>query len=186
MSRCSRRRISILDSDAVTFNIESEHVSLGDLKVELDFPYPPKHNVTKSFDFEIYMGMYEFPLNHTPTLVAEAEELQRGTARIYHEMDETTYFIHSPMAMCLAPITQAESTPMPEQTTTHRYAFSTSGACQYGPRAKMPSTAYFSLDQETPALPSIIRKHNTADWNQYWNEGSFVDLTESPNPAAEL
>ncbi|RYP79915.1 hypothetical protein DL770_006454 [Monosporascus sp. CRB-9-2] len=46
---------------------------------------------------------------------------------------------------------------------------------------------YPARAQRTPALPSTIRKHNTADWNQYWNEGGFVDLTESSNPtAAEL
>ncbi|RYP13108.1 hypothetical protein DL767_010867 [Monosporascus sp. MG133] len=142
------------DSDAGTCNIGSELVSLEDLEVELDFPYPPKHNVTKSSDFEIYMGTYEFPLNHTPTLVAEAEDFRRGTARIYKEMDETTYFINLRW-------------PSPVWST-----------------GEMSFAAHFSLDQETPALPSTIRKHNTAGWNQYWNEGDFVDLTESSNPAA--
>ncbi|KAK7756747.1 hypothetical protein SLS62_001190 [Diatrype stigma] len=32
-------------------------------------PYPLKHNVTSSSDFEIFMDPYDFPLNHSASLV---------------------------------------------------------------------------------------------------------------------
>lgn len=172
------------DSDAVAFYIESKLVSSGDLEVELDFPYPPKHNVSGSSDFELFMGSYKFPLNHTTSLVTEPDELRRGSAHICHEMQETTYYVNlrwpCGLPMSLKRI-EAEGSV---KETAHRYTLSAPESHHHGRQSRMSFTAHFSPDQEVPSLPSAIRERNSADWNQYWSEGGFIDLTESSNPNA--
>ncbi|RYO95464.1 hypothetical protein DL766_003487 [Monosporascus sp. MC13-8B] len=157
------------DSDAVTFDIESSLASSVDLEVELDFSYPPKYNVTMSSDFEIFIGTYEFPLSHNPTLVIEPEELRRGTARIYHGLTRRPYFVNL-RSPCASPLSLKRNEPQgSSKVKAHRYTLSTPEARQYGRRAKISFTAHISLDQEIPALPSTIRKRNSAGWNQRWS-----------------
>lgn len=38
------------ESDAVTFDIESDLVGTGDLQVEIDFPYPPIHSTRYKYE----------------------------------------------------------------------------------------------------------------------------------------
>lgn len=49
------------DADAVAFSIESDLVESGDLKIELDFPYPPIH--TTAYKYEVRTGGYIY---HNP------------------------------------------------------------------------------------------------------------------------
>ncbi|RYP55074.1 hypothetical protein DL769_010252 [Monosporascus sp. CRB-8-3] len=96
-----------------------------------------RHNVTKSSDFEIFMGTYGFPLNHTTTLVAEPEGLRRGMARIYHEMGETTYFVNLRWP-CASPLPLKRNGPQgPSKAAAHRYMLSTSEACQAWRRTRL-------------------------------------------------
>ncbi|TDZ37001.1 hypothetical protein CTRI78_v011194 [Colletotrichum trifolii] len=48
----------------------------------------------------------------------------------------------------------------------------------------MSFTALFSPRMETPSLPKDIPKRSSRGWQEYWQEGGFVDLTESTNPNA--
>jgi hypothetical protein len=45
-------------------------------------------------------------------------------------------------------------------------------------------TAHFSPEQHVPNFPSKIQENNVKDWNEYWKEGGFIDLTSSTNPNA--
>ncbi|KAI8960287.1 Six-hairpin glycosidase-like protein [Daldinia sp. FL1419] len=173
------------DSDAVVFQIDSELISTGDLQVEFDFPYPPKHNVSASSDFEIFMGSYDFPLNHTTSIVKAHNGPQNGVAHIYHEMQETTYYVNLRWP-CKSPLSLTRNEPQGSNAVTaHRYTLSPAASPRYGhPPTSISFTAHFSLDLKLPASPSAIRKRNPIAWNQYWNEGGFVDLTESSNPSS--
>ncbi|KAL2808899.1 Six-hairpin glycosidase-like protein [Aspergillus granulosus] len=161
------------DSDAIAFNIQSNLVASGDLTVALDFPYPPIH--TTKYKYEVFVGVYDFPDNHTTSIVPSS----RGdTAHIYHELQQTSYFVNlrwpsnSPLRLSGGGNTTGIS--------KHRYTIS--------PRQSSPSlsfTAHFSTDRHIPNLPSRISHRSTSGWRKYWKNGGFVDLTASSNPAAE-
>jgi len=167
------------DSDSVAFQITSDLVSSGDLQVEFDFPYPPRHNVTSSSDFEIFIGSYDFPLNHTTSIVSKPTT--PGHAHVYHEMDETTYFVNLRWP-CGAPLSLTRNEPQGSSAVTaHRFTLSPAAGLAVG---TLSFTAHFSLDKQVPALPAAIRKRNSIGWNNYWNSGGFVDVTGSSNPNA--
>ncbi|KAL4930268.1 Six-hairpin glycosidase-like protein [Aspergillus undulatus] len=160
------------ESDSVAFEIESELLSSGGLAVELDFPYPPIH--TTEYKYEVFVGVYDFPDNHTTTIIPSRENT---TAHIHHELQETNYFLN---------LRWPSTTPLqlfhPQNATgllKHRYILS--------PRSRSSSlsfTAHFSPEKSIPAQPSEIQHRNSVAWNKYWATGGFVDLTESTNPAA--
>lgn len=169
------------DSDAVAFEIESDFVASGDLQVELDFPYPPIHKVEASSDFEIFMGSYEFPQNHTTTIVKN-RHLLKDTAHIYHEMQETKYYTNLRWPK-LSPLTLTRLEPEgSNKITAHRYTLSPAKILPGKGRRRMTFTAQYGLDLEAPALPSQIRRRNSRGWNEYWQEGGFIDVTQSTNP----
>ncbi|RDW86081.1 uncharacterized protein DSM5745_02723 [Aspergillus mulundensis] len=161
------------ESDAVAFSIESALIESGDLSVELDFPYPPIH--TTEYKYEVFVGVYDFPENHTTTIVTSGRE--SSTAHIYHELQETSYFVN---------LRWPSSSPLrltqPRNATglaKHRYTLN--------PRSQKSSlsfTALFSPAQSTPAPPAKIRRRNSLAWNKYWKTGGFMDLTSSPHPSA--
>jgi hypothetical protein len=166
-------------SDAVTFHIESKLVSSGALQVELDFPYPPIHTTT--YKYEVFVGVYDFPLNHTTSIVKSGEK--SNVAHIYHELQETNYFVNlrwnsnSPLRL---------SRNEPEGSTTikaHRYTLSKAVDSVHS-SSTIAFTAQFSPDKQTPDLPSSIQQRNCIEWNQYWSDGGFVDLTSSSNAKA--
>jgi hypothetical protein len=43
------------DSDAVAFTIESDLIKSGDLKVEMDFPYPPIHTTKYKYEVSLFL-----------------------------------------------------------------------------------------------------------------------------------
>ncbi|KAL4799499.1 Six-hairpin glycosidase-like protein [Aspergillus venezuelensis] len=160
------------ESDAVAFEIESELLQTGALSVELDFPYPPVH--TTEYKYEVFVGVYDFPDNHTTSIIPSRENT---TAHIYHELQETTYFVNlrwpSNHALKLSQSRNATG------LATHRYTLN-----PRSPSSKVSFTAHFSPEKTTPALPSTVRTRNSLTWNDYWSTGGFVDLTSSPNAAA--
>lgn len=171
------------ESDAVTFQIRSSLIASGDLEVEFDFPYPPKHIVTSSSDFEIFAGSYDYPLNHTTLIVNRVPT--RGTAHIYHEMDETKYFVNLRWPCSMPLLLQRNEPEGSDDVTAHRYTLApVTSKDSYSHPESLSFTAHFSLENQVPALPSVIKKRNSIGWNHYWSEGGFVDVTESSNPNA--
>lgn len=167
------------ESDSVAFQVESSLLSSGDLDVELDFPYPPIH--TTKYKYEVFVGSYDFPLNHSTTLVQTEED---GTAHIRHNMQETTYFVNLRWPTDTPLDLSRDEAQNSSAITAHRYTLSqptTSNRCG---SSTISFTANFSPDQGTPDLPATIQERNPAAWNEYWSEGGFVDLTGSTNPDA--
>ncbi|ORY55649.1 Six-hairpin glycosidase-like protein [Pseudomassariella vexata] len=167
------------ESDAVAFEINSNLISSGDLKVELDFPYPPMHST--KYKYEVFAGVYDFPLNHTTRVVDSSE--QDGLTHIYHEMQETRYFANLRWPS-KSPLLLTRNEPQNSSAiTAHRYTLASASSSRPKPSYVL-FTAHFSPDKRKPDLPSTIKDRNSRDWNGYWSEGGFVDLTSSSNPNA--
>lgn len=165
-----------LESDAVAFTVESDLVASGALEVLLDFPYPPIH--TTKYKYEVFVGVYDFPANHT-TILKESRE-NRHTAHIYHEMQETKYHVNLRWASD-APL--ALTREQPERSTAinaHRFTLENRRNS-----SSLSFTTHFSPEKRVPSAPSTIRKRSVKDWHNYWKKGGFVDLTESSNAAAD-
>lgn len=167
-------------TDAVAFEIKSDLVSSGDLKVELDFPYPPIH--TTKYKYEVFAGVYDFPLNHS-TSIADRGNTAKRTAHIYHEMQDTKYFVNLRWP-CQSSLKLSRDEPEGSKATTaHRYTLAT-GLGTRSSHSTITFTAHFSPDKRIPDLPSVVQGRNRAGWNEYWSDGGFVDLTSSSNPNA--
>ncbi|KAK7223068.1 hypothetical protein V2G26_011071 [Clonostachys chloroleuca] len=166
------------DSDSVVLKIESDLISTGELQVEFDFPYPPIHKVTGTFDHEVFMGSYEFPQNHTTSLIICRSE--KDAAHIRHQLDETSYFVNLRWP-AEVPLSLARNEPKgSDKVSAHRFTLSPSAS-----ESKVMSfTAQYGSRINTPAQPNDIRLRNSQGWQQYWQEGGFVDLTKSSNPNA--
>ncbi|KAL0933243.1 uncharacterized protein CTRU02_212206 [Colletotrichum truncatum] len=172
------------ETDSVTFNIQSDSVASGDLEVVFDFPFPPIHKVEKSTDFEIFMGTYQFPQNHTTSIVQHPSPWI-DTAHVHHEMQDTAYYLNLRWPQ-ERPLSLRRNEPDgSNKTTAHRYTLSPVVSQQNQTCAGTLSfTAHYSPELTKPSLPSDIRRRNRIGWNEYWEEGGFVDLTESTNPNA--
>ncbi|OBU00612.2 hypothetical protein VE01_01144 [Pseudogymnoascus verrucosus] len=171
------------ETDAVAFDIKSDLISLGDLKVELDFPYPPIHSTT--YKFEVFVGVYDFPQNHT-TFIADPPNRKIPTAHIYHEMQETKYFVNlrwPSTSTCNLQLTRNEPASS-TAVTAHRYTLAPGPSSAATSSSTMTFTAHFSPEKRIPDLPSAIQQRNRKGWNEYWSDGGFVDLTASTNPNA--
>ncbi|KFY79497.1 hypothetical protein V499_01509 [Pseudogymnoascus sp. VKM F-103] len=171
------------ETDAVAFDIKSDLISLGDLKVELDFPYPPIHSTT--YKFEVFVGVYDFPQNHT-TFIADPPNRKIPTAHIYHEMQETKYFANlrwPSTSTCNLQLTRNEPASS-TAVTAHRYTLAPGPSSAATSSSTMTFTAHFSPEKRIPDLPSAIQQRNRKGWNEYWSDGGFVDLTASTNPNA--
>lgn len=166
------------ESDSVAFQIESSLLASGDLEVELDFPYPPVH--TTKYKYEVFVGSYAFPLNHSTALVPSGQD---GSAHIYHEMQETSYFVNLRWPTGTPLILSRNEPQNSSAITAHRYTVS-QAAISNSSSSTISFTANFSPDKQIPDLASAIQERNPAAWNDYWEEGGFVDLTGSSNPNA--
>ncbi|KAL4906990.1 hypothetical protein BDW74DRAFT_189997 [Aspergillus multicolor] len=162
------------ESDAVAFSIESALIESGDLSVELDFPYPPIHST--KYKYEVFVGVYDFPDNHTTSIIPPSGK-ENNTAHIYHELQETNYFVN---------LRWPASTPLqltqPRNATglaKHRYTLT-----PRLPTSSFSFTALFTPLKSTPAPPSKISLRNKSAWNAYWKAGGFIDLTLSPHRSA--
>ncbi|KAK7734834.1 hypothetical protein SLS63_004254 [Diaporthe eres] len=167
------------ESDSVAFQVESPLLSSGDLEIEFDFPYPPIH--TTKYKYEVFVGSYDFPLNHSTALVRSEKD---GTAHIHHEMQETSYFVNLRWPTD-APLDLSRNEAQNSSTiTAHRYTLSQPTTSNSSGSSTISFTANFSPDRGTPDLPATIQERNPLAWNGYWEEGGFIDLTESTNPNA--
>ncbi|KAL1597087.1 hypothetical protein SLS60_008669 [Paraconiothyrium brasiliense] len=163
------------EEDAVVFRVESDLLKRGDLGVELDFPYPPIH--TTAYKYEVFAGVYDFPLNHTTSIGTNSKG---SSASIKHQLQETSYFANLRWPGQTALELSRNDPGGSNSTTAHRYTLK--------PVSRKSSsiifTAQFSPDQRNPSPPSIIQARNKLEWNKYWQEGGFVDVTASSNPNA--
>ncbi|POS72966.1 hypothetical protein DHEL01_v208636 [Diaporthe helianthi] len=166
------------ESDSVAFQIQSPLLSSGDLEVELDFPYPPVH--TTKYKYEVFVGSYDFPLNHSTSLDPSGES---DSAHVYHEMQETSYFVNLRWPTDSVLTLLRNEAQNSSAITAHRYTLS-QAASSNSSSSTISFTANFSPEKHIPDLPSAIQDRNPAAWNDYWEEGGFVDLTGSTNPSA--
>lgn len=167
------------DSDAVTFKVDSEHLSSGDLEIELDFPYPPIHTTT--YKYEVFAGVYNFPLNHTTRIVKSCG--RPDLVHIYHELQETSYFVNLRWPL-ESPLELSRNEPEgSDKVTAHRYTLSSAHASNQS-SSSVTFTAHFSPQRQEPRPPSEIQEKSLEEWHDYWNEGGFVDLTLSSNSNA--
>ena len=163
------------DSDAVAISIDSELLSSGDLQIELDFPYPPIHST--QYKYEVFAGVYDFPLNHTTTLVGDGND--RTSAHIQHVLQETSYFLNlrwpkqTPLKVSRFGLSNSTA------STAHRFTLSS-----VSNTTSLAFTAHFSPASRVPSFPAKIQDKNAREWNAYWKDGGFVDLTASSNPNA--
>ncbi|KAK8061707.1 Six-hairpin glycosidase-like protein [Apiospora phragmitis] len=176
-----------LETDAVAFEIESDLLASGDLEVELDFPYPPVHSA--EYKYEVFVGVYDFPLNHTSELVRDCSQSNNATvAHIYHEMQETKYYVDlrwdASSSSSPPPTLRRNEPPGSSAKTAHRYTLSP-GRGRDGDSSRLSFTAHFAPSKQTPARPREIRARSSAAWAAYWTEGGFVDvMTGSSHPNA--
>jgi len=163
------------DSDAVAISIESDLILSGDLQIELDFPYPPIHST--QYKYEVFAGVYDFPLNHTTILVDDGTD--RTSAHIKHVLQETSYFANLRWPK-QTPLKLTRNEP-PNSTaiTAHRYTLSS-----VSNTSALAFTAHFSPDSRVPSFPAKIQDKNVREWHKYWKDGGFVDVTDSTNPNA--
>ncbi|KAJ0383686.1 hypothetical protein COL922a_009983 [Colletotrichum nupharicola] len=163
------------DTDAVTFQIDSNLMASGDLEVELDFPYPPIHST--KYKYEVFAGVYDFPLNHTTRIVNSCG--RPDLAHIYHELQETSYYVNLRWPSNSSPHLSRDEPEGSEKITAHRYTLASNSSA-----SSVLFTAHFSPDRQDPEIPSTVQERNRAGWHEYWSEGGFVDLTLSSNPNA--
>ncbi|KAJ0308634.1 hypothetical protein COL516b_003178 [Colletotrichum fioriniae] len=166
-------------TDAVTFKIESDLVSSGDLNIELDFPYPPIH--TTKYKYEVFAGVYDFPLNHTTRIVNSCG--RSDLAHIHHELQETSYFINLRWPHEAPLNLSRDETEGSVKINAHRYTLSPVGG-RNQTSTSLTFTADFSPQKQDPRPPVDVQEASIAEWHDYWNEGGFVDLTLSSNPNA--
>lgn len=165
------------ESDSVAFQIDSGLVASGDLEVELDFPYPPIHST--KYKYEVFVGVYNFPLNHSTTIV---EPKGFDEAHIYHQLQETSYFVNlrwdSGGPLTLSGNELAGSSA----ATAHRYTLS---RARNSTNSAIEFSANFAPEKQRADVPAAIRRRNPDAWNQYWSRGGFIDVTSSPSPQAD-
>lgn len=187
-----------LETDAVAFEIKSDLVASGDLEVQFDFPYPPIHSAEHKY--EVFAGVYDFPLNHTTELVRDGDQNRSNltVTHICHEMQETEYYVNlrweASEASSPPPTLRRNEPPGSTSKAAHRYTLapgrrdtdhvSCPRSCPSPPR-RLAFTAHFAPTKQTPTPPSVIRARSSAAWAAYWSEGGFVDvMAGSANPKA--
>ena len=163
------------DSDAIAVSIESDLVESGDLQVELDFPYPPIHST--QYKYEVFAGVYDFPLNHTTKLVGDGTD--RTSAHVQHVLQETSYFLNFRWPKETPLKLSRNESPNSAAVTAHRYTLNSKSNS-----SSVTFTAHFSPDSRIPSFPAKIQDRSAREWNAYWKDGGFIDLTASSNPNA--
>ncbi|KAJ4398330.1 hypothetical protein N0V91_010306 [Didymella pomorum] len=164
-----------LDSDAVAIGIESELVQSGDLDVELDFPFPPIHST--QYKYEVFAGVYDFPLDHTTTLIRDGKN--RTSAHIQHVLQETSYFVNLRWPKKMPLQLSKYDPPNSAAIAAHLYTLSSVSNA-----SSLVFTAHFSPDSRVPSSPAKIHDNSARGWAEYWMDGGFVDLTASKSPNA--
>jgi hypothetical protein len=123
---------------------------------------------------QVFAGVYDFPLNHTTTLVHNG--IDRTSGHIQHQLQELSYFMnvrwpkHTPLKITRRqPINSSV-------VTAHRYTLAS-----LSEEGVVTFTAHFSPELHIPSFPQDIQEKNVNDWSRYWEEGGFIDVTSSSN-----
>ncbi|KAI1639131.1 Six-hairpin glycosidase-like protein [Biscogniauxia mediterranea] len=167
------------DTDSVVFQIESQLISSGALEVELDFPYPPIHST--KYKYEVFVGVYDFPENHTTSIHNGSSS---DTIHIYHGLQDTSYHMNLRWPSNLPLKLSRDNPEDPSAITAHRYTLSPVPNNGFNPTV-MSFSIHFSPEKQIAPLPSTVQRRNSKGWNQYWDQGGFIDLTASSNPKAD-
>lgn len=164
------------DSDSVAFQVESDLVKSGALSVYFDFPYPPVH--TTKYKFEVFVGSYDFPSNHTTSLSRGCRSGDR--AHILHRLPATSYHVNLRWPAEARLQLSTSKYHGTSDLAAHRFMLS-----PVSTSTKMSFTAQYSPDKRIADLPRDIQKRNSLAWNDYWTDGGFIDLRSSTNPNAD-
>ncbi|KAI1269901.1 Six-hairpin glycosidase-like protein [Xylariaceae sp. FL1019] len=150
------------DSDSVGITIKSELFSKRALGVSIDLPLP----TINKFDAP-FVGVFNATSNHTTKISTEKQ-----SAVIQHDLDDTTYYVSINWD------TKAKiSGPA---AGTHRYFLQTSGDDD-----ELTLTVGFSPEPGF-RVPNFdeIKAASARQWESYWSEGAFVDLTATDSANA--
>ncbi|KAL7627086.1 hypothetical protein AAE478_003862 [Parahypoxylon ruwenzoriense] len=101
------------------------------------------------------MGSYDFPLNHTTSIVTAPSGPHDGVAHIHHEMQETAYFVNLRWP-CRKPLSLTRNEPEGSSArTAHRYTLAPVKSPRHeSAQNSISFTTQFSLDLKLPAAPS--------------------------------
>jgi hypothetical protein len=103
----------------------------------------------------------------------------RTSGHIQHQIQETSYFVNLRWPKETPLKLNRNEPPNSTKITAHRYTLESLSKTR-----SISFTAHFSPEQRVPSFPKKIQEKNVKDWNEYWKEGGFVDLTSSTNPNA--
>ena len=121
--------------------------------------------------------MYDFPLNHTTTLIRDGEN--RTFSHIQHVLQETNYFVNLRWPKKMPLQLSKYDPPNSAAITAHRYILKS-----VSNTSSLIFTAHFSPDSRVPSSPVKVQDKSARRWAEYWMDGGFVDLTASKNPNA--
>jgi hypothetical protein len=147
-------------SDSIGIEVDSTLILTGRLGIFFDYPYSDVNKFDAPF-----VGNWSAVSKHTTTLNGK-----QGQAMIQHSMDATIYYttiMWEGKAMI--------NGPLPD---SHKYVLQPTGSSNF-----KVSINYAATPQSPPSL-EIIEKNTQNWWSNYWETGSFVDLTQNKNQQA--
>ncbi|TAQ90797.1 hypothetical protein B7494_g868 [Chlorociboria aeruginascens] len=149
------------DSDTVAFDITSSLLISGNLGVFFDYPYSD----TLKFDAP-FVGIWNATHSHETRLSVE-----KSRAQIQHTLDETSYFTEIQW--------DREASIVGPLSSTHRYVLTPVSSTTFSFTATYtPSSSHTLVDTLSVARAS------EAWWENYWEAGAFIDLTETEDARA--
>ncbi|KAI9933095.1 hypothetical protein MW887_007566 [Aspergillus wentii] len=152
--------------DTVAIRVQSELLSQQNIALFFDYPY-----ATDKKKFEApFVGDWAAVSNHTTELFfGEGEE----EAQTKHKMDNTTYF---------TALHWNGNASITRNVNSHRYILQP----DFSPTGEFEITATFSSEM-MPQEPSDVTSVSSSSkkwWKDYWETGSFIDLTTTGNTTA--
>ncbi|KAI6849444.1 hypothetical protein KC364_g6775 [Hortaea werneckii] len=164
-------------SSTIAVELSSGKLADGALGMFLDYPY-----MTDKNKFEApFVGLWNATSNHTTELLHRSHR----RATIKHTMDDAIYYttIHWNEDASL-------SGPVPN---THRYILSTRGChklsitVSYHDRPDAVDAAFYNVDGTGTHINTNVKQIRSASeryWQNFWEDGAFLDLTSSNNANA--
>lgn len=153
------------NSSTVAVQLTSSLLQSSELGVFFDYPYMTGKN---KFE-DPFVGVWNATANHTTSLQSGGRQ-----AQIQHDLDATTYFTMIRWN-CQASI----SGPLP---SSHRYILQPKGSSSfsftatYSPNAR-PLQSWENYES--------ISASSSKWWQNYWETGAFVDLTQTAGSAQD-
>ena len=146
-------------ADMVAFQIQSELIKTGKLKVKINYPYAAKGKFNTGYDFSQSEKHTTQLFNQTPTSVT-----------VKRQLDAATYF--SKITWSRGKIIQSEEHELFVEPSIHQNQFEL--CCSF--------TSDFD-DQTIPTFEQTQSENETA-WELFWESGGAVDFSGSTDPRA--